>query len=87
MIFSCLIDELQSLLRDTADKKGENIRRRRRRDLLRLQLIRLFEVIAYRGTLSLTFVKNLKLVHNLNKRNIPILIYCFSFIHDTVMIS
>lgn len=37
-------------IREAVDKKQENVRRRRRRDALRLQLMRLFENIAENGT-------------------------------------
>ena len=47
----CLIDELAGMLREAAERKAESVRRRRRRDLLRLQLIRLMEVLAFRHTL------------------------------------
>lgn len=40
------MDELVVYIREAVDKKQENVRRRRRRDALRLQLMRLFENIA-----------------------------------------
>uniref|UniRef100_A0A914W2H8 Protein furry n=1 Tax=Plectus sambesii TaxID=2011161 RepID=A0A914W2H8_9BILA len=54
--FECLLDELgaREVLREAADRKQENLRRRKRRDLLRLQLIRLIEVVVFRGTLPLS---------------------------------
>ena len=39
-------------IREAIDRKQENMRRRRRRDALRLQLVRVFEIIAKQGTLS-----------------------------------
>ncbi len=39
-------------IRDAIDRKQENMRRRRRRDALRLQLVRVFDVIARQGTLA-----------------------------------
>jgi hypothetical protein len=44
----------RDILRDAADRKPENVRRRKRRDLLRLQLVRLLQVAMFRGTLPLS---------------------------------
>lgn len=41
-------------IREAVDKKQENVRRRRRRDALRLQLMRLFENIAENGTFGIS---------------------------------
>lgn len=41
-----LMDELLVYVREAVDRKQENMRRRRRRDALRLQLVRVFELIA-----------------------------------------
>ncbi|KAH1002588.1 hypothetical protein HUJ04_008665 [Dendroctonus ponderosae] len=45
-----LLEELTVHIRDAVDKKQENVRRRRRRDALRLQIMRLLEFIAENGT-------------------------------------
>ncbi len=47
-----LMVELLPFIRDAIDRKQENMRRRRRRDALRLQLVRVFDVIARQGTLA-----------------------------------
>ncbi len=47
------MEELVIYIRDAIDKKQENMRRRRRRDTLRLQLVRVFELIAEHGTFGL----------------------------------
>lgn len=52
----CLMDELAPFFREAAERKQENLRRKRRRDLLRLQLIRLLEVAVFRGTFNLSNV-------------------------------
>lgn len=53
-VFLCtrrdLMEELAIYIRDAIDKKQENMRRRRRRDALRLQLVKVFELIAAHGT-------------------------------------
>ena len=57
------MDELLIYVREAVDRKQENMRRRRRRDALRLQLVRVFELIAEnvldKDTLSLhsTFIE------------------------------
>ena len=38
--------QLVQYIRDAIDRKQENMRRRRRRDALRLQLVRVFDIIA-----------------------------------------
>ncbi|XP_031346669.1 protein furry isoform X1 [Photinus pyralis] len=45
-----LMEELLIYIREAVDRKQENVRRRRRRDALRLQLIRVLELIAEYGT-------------------------------------
>ncbi|CAB0011745.1 unnamed protein product, partial [Nesidiocoris tenuis] len=45
-----LMEELVGYIREAVDRKQENMRRRRRRDALRLQLVRTFELIAQSGT-------------------------------------
>lgn len=41
-----LMEELLPHVREAIDRKQENVRRRKRRDALRLQLVRVFELIA-----------------------------------------
>lgn len=45
-----LMEELVVYIREAVDRKQENMRRRRRRDALRLQLVRVLEKIAENGT-------------------------------------
>lgn len=45
-----LMEELVAYIREAVDRKQENMRRRRRRDALRLQLVRVLEKIAENGT-------------------------------------
>ncbi|XP_047109734.1 protein furry [Schistocerca piceifrons] len=45
-----LMEELSVYIREAVDRKQENMRRRRRRDALRLQLVRVLELIAEYGT-------------------------------------
>ncbi|XP_026809010.1 protein furry isoform X2 [Rhopalosiphum maidis] len=45
-----LMEELISFIKEAVDRKQENMRRRRRRDALRLQLVKVFELIAGYGT-------------------------------------
>ncbi|KAG5678891.1 hypothetical protein PVAND_008517 [Polypedilum vanderplanki] len=45
-----LMEELVHLIREAVDKKQENMRRRRRRDALRLQLVKVLKLIAENGT-------------------------------------
>lgn len=44
------MEELLPYIREAADRRTENLRRRKRRDLLRSELIRLLEVAVFRGT-------------------------------------
>ncbi len=44
--------QLVPYIRDAIDRKQENMRRRRRRDALRLQLVKVFDLIAKEGTLA-----------------------------------
>ncbi|XP_076272167.1 microtubule binding protein furry isoform X2 [Rhynchophorus ferrugineus] len=48
------LEELTPHLRESIDKKQENVRRRRRRDALRLQIMRLLEYIAENDTLGIS---------------------------------
>uniref|UniRef100_T1J0K0 DAD domain-containing protein n=1 Tax=Strigamia maritima TaxID=126957 RepID=T1J0K0_STRMM len=45
-----VMEELLSYMREAIDRKQENMRRRRRRDALRVQLVKVFEMIAKEGT-------------------------------------
>ncbi|CAH0545977.1 unnamed protein product [Brassicogethes aeneus] len=49
-----LLEELVVYIREAVDKKQENVRRRRRRDALRLQLMRMLEIIAENATFSVS---------------------------------
>lgn len=49
-----LMEELVGYIREAIDRKQENVRRRRRRDILRLQLTRLMESIAEHGTFGVS---------------------------------
>jgi hypothetical protein len=49
-----LMEELVIYLREATDKKQENVRRRRRRDALRLHLMRTLEYIAENGTFNIS---------------------------------
>lgn len=47
-----LMDELLNYIREAVDRKQENGRRRRRKDVLRLQLVRVLEKIAENKTFA-----------------------------------
>ncbi|RWS16502.1 protein furry-like protein [Dinothrombium tinctorium] len=49
-----LLEELMQYIREAIDRKQENMRRRKRRELLRVQLGRLLELIAEKGTFGLS---------------------------------
>ncbi|XP_054276805.1 protein furry-like [Macrosteles quadrilineatus] len=49
-----LMEELVVYIREAVDRKQENMRRRRRRDALRLQLVKVFELIAGYGTFGIS---------------------------------
>ncbi|KAG8326331.1 hypothetical protein J6590_044319 [Homalodisca vitripennis] len=49
-----LMEELVVYIREAVDRKQENMRRRRRRDALRLQLVKVFELIAGYGTFGVS---------------------------------
>ncbi|KAG8224237.1 hypothetical protein J437_LFUL002693 [Ladona fulva] len=49
-----VMEELVPCIREVVDRKQENMRRRRRRDALRLQLVRVFELIAENATFGLS---------------------------------
>lgn len=48
------MEELVVYIREAVDRKQENMRRRRRRDALRLQLVRVLEKIAENGTFGVS---------------------------------
>lgn len=60
------MEELVPYIREAVDRKQENMRRRRRRDALRLQLVRVLELIAEYGTFGIWLVIDLKLLSLLN---------------------
>uniref|UniRef100_A0A8C3FYF0 FRY microtubule binding protein n=1 Tax=Cyclopterus lumpus TaxID=8103 RepID=A0A8C3FYF0_CYCLU len=47
-----LVEELHPLMKEALERRPENKRRRERRDLLRLQLLRIFELLANAGVIS-----------------------------------
>lgn len=49
------MEELVPYIREAVDRKQENMRRRRRRDALRLQLVRVLELIAEYGTFGIRY--------------------------------
>lgn len=53
------MEELVPYIREAVDRKQENMRRRRRRDALRLQLVRVLELIAEYGTFGIWLVHTL----------------------------
>ncbi|VDK63731.1 unnamed protein product [Onchocerca ochengi] len=53
LAFEALLDEMKAILREVMDRKNDNnARRKKRKDLLRLQIIRIFEVATFRGVLQ-----------------------------------
>lgn len=48
-----LMDELVVYIREAVDRKQENMRRRRRRDALRLQLVKVLENMAANHTFGI----------------------------------
>ncbi|PAV74805.1 hypothetical protein WR25_11823 [Diploscapter pachys] len=59
LVFESFIEELRSagILREAMEKKPEtNVRRRKRKDLLRLQLLRIIELSVYRGLLEASMI-------------------------------
>ncbi|XP_033646304.1 protein furry homolog-like isoform X1 [Asterias rubens] len=50
-----LLDELQIFIKDAVERKQENMRRKRRRDFLRVHLIRVFELLAEHGVFKESF--------------------------------
>lgn len=49
-----MLEELAVYIKEAVDKKQENVRRRRRRDALRLQIVRLLEYIAENDTFGVS---------------------------------
>ncbi|CAO1322409.1 unnamed protein product [Diamesa hyperborea] len=49
-----LMEELVAYIREAVDRKQENMRRRRRRDALRLQLVKVLKLIAENGTFGVS---------------------------------
>ncbi|XP_072248255.1 protein furry homolog isoform X4 [Leuresthes tenuis] len=52
LIFRELVEELHPLMKEALERRPENKKRRERRDLLRLQLLRIFELLADAGVIS-----------------------------------
>ncbi|VDN03343.1 unnamed protein product [Thelazia callipaeda] len=51
--FEALLDEMKGILREVMDRKTDNnARRKKRKDLLRLQIIRILQVSVFRGVLQ-----------------------------------
>lgn len=48
------MEELVPYIREATDRKQENMRRRRRRDALRLQLVKVLKLIAENGTFGVS---------------------------------
>lgn len=44
-----LVEELLPIIKEAIDRKQENVRRRKRRDVLRLALIKVFRAMAEHG--------------------------------------
>uniref|UniRef100_A0A915AQL7 Cell morphogenesis protein N-terminal domain-containing protein n=1 Tax=Parascaris univalens TaxID=6257 RepID=A0A915AQL7_PARUN len=55
LAFESLLDEMKVVLRETMERKADNnARRKRRKDLLRLQIIRVLQVATFRGVLPVS---------------------------------
>ncbi|KAM5336812.1 protein furry homolog-like isoform 4-T4 [Glossophaga mutica] len=50
--FRELIEELHPIIKEALERRPENMKRRRRRDILRVQLVRIFELLAGAGVIS-----------------------------------
>ncbi|XP_039769737.1 protein furry homolog-like isoform X3 [Ornithorhynchus anatinus] len=50
--FRELIEELHPIIKEALERRPENMKRRRRRDILRVQLVRIFELLADAGAVS-----------------------------------
>ncbi|KAM9479218.1 protein furry homolog-like isoform 12-T12 [Salvelinus alpinus] len=55
--FRELIEELNPIIKEALERRPENMKRRRRRDILRVQLVRIFELLADAGVISQTSVE------------------------------
>lgn len=53
-----LMEELVGLIREAVDRKQENMRRRRRRDALRLHLGRVLQLISENGTFANRYTRS-----------------------------
>lgn len=72
------MEELVPYIREAIDRKQENMRRRRRRDALRLQLVRVLELIAEYGTfgiwlVDISFISVSYLLHERNLNRLKLL--------------
>uniref|UniRef100_A0A8C9WGE0 Furry homolog, like n=1 Tax=Scleropages formosus TaxID=113540 RepID=A0A8C9WGE0_SCLFO len=54
LAFRDLIEELNPIIKEALERRPENMKRRRRRDILRVQLVRIFELLADGGVISQT---------------------------------
>ncbi|AWP11203.1 putative protein furry -like-like [Scophthalmus maximus] len=52
MAFRELLEELNPIIKEALERRPENMKRRRRRDILRVQLVRIFELLADAGVIS-----------------------------------
>uniref|UniRef100_A0A3P8WVZ6 Furry homolog, like n=1 Tax=Cynoglossus semilaevis TaxID=244447 RepID=A0A3P8WVZ6_CYNSE len=50
--FRDLLEELNPIIKEALERRPENMKRRRRRDILRVQLVRIFELLADAGVIS-----------------------------------
>uniref|UniRef100_A0A8D0AM31 Furry homolog, like n=1 Tax=Sander lucioperca TaxID=283035 RepID=A0A8D0AM31_SANLU len=50
--FRELIEELNPIIKEALERRPENMKRRRRRDILRVQLVRIFELLADAGVIT-----------------------------------
>ncbi|XP_076873674.1 protein furry homolog-like isoform X3 [Brachyhypopomus gauderio] len=50
--FRELLEELNPIIKEALERRPENMKRRRRRDILRVQLVRIFELLADSGVIS-----------------------------------
>ncbi|XP_067086162.1 protein furry homolog-like isoform X6 [Osmerus mordax] len=54
LVFRELMEELNPIIKEALERRPENMKRRRRRDILRVQLVRIFELLADAGVVSQT---------------------------------
>ncbi|XP_053709672.1 protein furry homolog-like isoform X3 [Synchiropus splendidus] len=52
LAFRELLEELNPIIKEALERRPENMKRRRRRDILRVQLVRIFELLADAGVIS-----------------------------------